>query len=348
MTVSFDTMTPFEQAPSDVQLERLRRLACAALGAWSLEDARVEPIKYRENAVFSVDAGDDGRYVMRVHRPDYRTDVHILSEFAWAAALAEADVLTPEPVAARDGKLVCSAEADGVPQARQCDLLRWIDGRPIGTIEEGVVASDDDAAETYRRLGEMAATVHTHAAGWSKPDWFERPPWDAAALVGENPTFGKFWELDCLSAPQLDVLLTARDEAHARLQAFGTGADRYGLIHGDFLPENVYCTADGTRLLDFDDCGDSWYVFELATSIYFLRGQANYALIRDAFVEGYRTRRALPDEQLAMLPTMLMARGLSYLGWPAGRREIEAAREIAPLLAEDTVALARRYLDGSC
>ena len=47
------------------------------------------------------------------------------------------------------------------------------------------------------------------------------------------------------------------------------------------------------------------------------------------------------------MPDMLMARGLSYLGWPAGRPEIESAREIAPFLAEDTVRLAHEYLAGA-
>ena len=106
------------------------------------------------------------------------------------------------------------------------------------------------------------------------------------------------------------MLTAARDRARARLEAFGRGADRFGLIHGDFLPENVYACAEGTRLLDFDDCGESWYIFELAISVYFLRSQPNYDLICASYVGGYRRVRALPDEHLAMMPDMLMARGL--------------------------------------
>ena len=63
--------------------------------------------------------------------------------------------------------------------------------------------------------------------------------------------------------------------------------------------------------------------------------------------EGYRAVRRLPDEQLAMMPTFLMARGLSYLGWPAGRPEIGSVREMLPFLVEDTTALARQYLEQS-
>jgi Ser/Thr protein kinase RdoA (MazF antagonist) len=346
MTVADDT-SDFLRVSTERQVERLSMLVREALNAWALADADIELIKYRENAVFSVCAVNGDRFVMRVHRPGYRSDAHLLSEFAWTMALADVGVLTPEVVPTRRGEMLHSAIAAGIPQRRQCDLLRWIDGRPIGTIEDGVAETDESVAATYRQLGELAATVHTHGATWQRPDFFSRPAWDVDSLVGADPVFGKFWQLDCLSQQQLDVLTAARDKVRARLQAFGSGADRYGLIHGDFLPENVYTCEDGTRLLDFDDCGESWYVFELATSIYFLRSQPNYDLISASYVDGYRSVRALPDEHLAMMPDMLMARGLSYLGWPAGRPEIESAREIAPLLAEDTVSLAQQYLTGS-
>jgi hypothetical protein len=33
-----------------------------------------------------------------------------------------------------------------------------------------------------------------------------------------------------------------------------------------------------------------------------------------------------------LMPAFLMARGLSYLGWPAGRPEMQSGRDLAPLL----------------
>jgi Ser/Thr protein kinase RdoA (MazF antagonist) len=83
----------------------------------------------------------------------------------------------------------------------------------------------------------------------------------------------------------------------------------------------------------------------MATSVYFLRYQPDYDAICRAYVEGYRSVRPLPDEHLAMMPTFLMARGLSYLGWPVGRPEIRSVREMLPFLIEDTTSLARQYLD---
>jgi Ser/Thr protein kinase RdoA (MazF antagonist) len=339
-----DDAADFLHIPTAAQAERLERLARAALGEWSLAAARVDLVKYRENAVFAITAADGERYVMRVHRPGYRTDAHIRSEFEWMAALSAAGVRTPEVVPTRRGEPLCHARAGGVPEPRQCDLLRWISGQPIGTIEDGVKGAEAALAASYWTLGEIAATVHEHGATWPRPVNFSRPSWNVETLVGDHPTFGKFWELECLTDEQRRLLLWARDKARDALEAFGHSPDRYGLIHGDFLPENIFVSSDGTRVLDFDDCGQSWYVFELATSVYFLRSQPNYELVCRSYIDGYRRRRALPDEHLALLPSFLMARGLSYLGWPVGRPEIDWAQEVAPLLAEDVTALAREYV----
>ena len=103
---------------------------------------------------------------------------------------------------------------------------------------------------------------------------------------------------------------------------------------------------EGPRLIDFDDCGDGWYVFELATALVPLLVQGDAGAVCRAYLEGYRELRAFPDAQLELLPTLLIARSLSYLGWPAGRPEMEEAQQLAPFLAAVVTDLARRYLAG--
>jgi aminoglycoside phosphotransferase (APT) family kinase protein len=120
--------------------------------------------------------------------------------------------------------------------------------------------------------------------------------------------------LACLSGEQLSVLTDARARVRERLEAFGKGSDRWGLLHGDFLPENVLVAADGLRLIDFDDCGDGWYVFELATGLFPLVVETRTPCVAPTsrLPQRARARRAP-----ARFP--IMARTLSYLGWPVGR-----------------------------
>ena len=57
------------------------------------------------------------------------------------------------------------------------------------------------------------------------------------------------------------------------------------------------------KVLDFDDCGFGWHLFDLATILLFFRGDGTYHdRIWSAVIEGYRSVRDLPDEQLPYMP----------------------------------------------
>ena len=99
------------------------------------------------------------------------------------------------------------------------------------------------------------------------------------------------------------------------------------MIHADLTSDNVLVNGDRARLIDFDDAGFGWHLFEIATSLYFYSGQSSYGKIRDSLIEGYRTVRALRDEELEHLPLFLLARGTTYLGWAHTRDRFELSAE---------------------
>lgn len=333
----------FETLPEASQLEHLAALARHALAAWELEGAGLAPLKYRENAVFRVDARDGRRFVLRVHRPCYRSDAAIRSEVAWMRALAEAGIPTPAVLPTREGDVLVRAAAAGVPEARQCDLLAWVEGEPLGSLEHGVELGPEALRAGYRRVGALAARLHAHGEAWRPPQPFERPRWDEAALVGESPAFGRFWELPEIAPDTRRLLLEARDRARERLAALPAPAT---LIHGDLIPDNLLARGEAMRVIDFDDCGWSWVGLELVTSVFPLLLGGDFELGREGWLEGYRSVRSFPDSELEALPALVMARALSYLGWPAGRPEIAGPRKLVPFLAQRTRELAVRFLDG--
>lgn len=336
------TTAEFASLTEEVQVERLAQLARRALFSWGIGEARVEPLKYRENAVFSVTTPDGRKLVLRVHRPGYRSDPHIRSEAAWMGALSAAGVPTPTILPTVDGDALVSTTSDGVPEARQCDLQTWVEGTPLGTLEAGV---DMDAAglrRTYATVGELAARIHAHGIKWMQPAGFRRPAWDVDALVGDRPTFGRFGDLDELTSEQREQLLGIRDRVRVRLAALGPPNL---LVHGDLIPDNILAAADGVRVIDFDDCGWSWWVFELVTSVFPLIISGGYEDGRDGFLEGYRRVRPAPDDELEFVGPLIVARALSYLGWPAGRVEIHSQRPMASFLAAAVLQLTDRFLE---
>lgn len=337
-------MTDFYALEPSEQAQRLQRLAAVALDRWHLGDAELELVKHRENAVFRADA-PEGRFAVRVHRAGYHDDDELRSELQWITALDRAGFRTPQVIPTSDGALFADVEVEGVPEERQVDVLEWFEGEPIGAAGAGL-ADDADRTGTYRSIGELMARTHEHGVRWQHPAGFRRHAWDEEGLLGERPFWGPYWELELLTAEQRRRLDEVRPVALAELAGFGKRPDRYGLIHADFLPENLL-RSDGTIcLIDFDDAGWGWHLFDVATTLFFDLGETHFDVTLAALLEGYRTIRPLPEDHLTHLPLFFVLRGLSYLGWAHTRRETETAQVMAPFIAAGVDELVRDYLEA--
>ncbi len=98
------------------------------------------------------------------------------------------------------------------------------------------------------------------------------------------------------------------------------------------------------RLIDFDDAGFGWHLFELVTALVFIRDEDYFDSAEAAMIEGYRRHRALTDEDLALLPLFYLARSTTYVGWVHTRSETETAKELTPMIVAMACELAEEYL----
>jgi len=190
---------------------------------------------------------------------------------------------------------------------------------------------------TYQTIGKIAARLHNQATSWTIPDHFQRHKWDIEGLVGDQPLWGRYWELHLLSPAQKQLIIQARDLVKQEILALSDQVDmgqHYSLIHADFVPENLLVEHDKVRLLDFDDAGFGWHLFELATALYFIQNDSNFELAKKSLIDGYKTFRELPDHMLAKLPVFMMARGFTYLGWLHTRTDSKEGKELAPILIQ--------------
>ena len=119
------------------------------------------------------------------------------------------------------------------------------------------------------------------------------------------------------------------------------------MIHADFLPENLMVKGDDIQLIDFDDSGFGWHLFEFATSLFFDLGEDYFDEVFAAMVRGYRKHRELPDAHLELMPVFFMARAFTYLGWMHTRSETETAQQMAPVIIEGACELAESLLTGA-
>ncbi|WP_232476069.1 phosphotransferase enzyme family protein [Flavisphingomonas formosensis] len=338
MANSFYALAP------DAQADRLRGLALKALDRWHGQFRDVNLVKYRENAVFSAYRDDGVRVALRIHRHGYHSDAALASELAWMAALADHGISVPAIVPAREGETFVIEADGGVPEPRQIDMLGWLPGTPIGSAEEGLVLSGAESERLFFDAGYLAARIHDHSAIWDAPSGFVRHAWDEDGLLGNEPFWGRFWELPQLAPAERMLLEHAAECARRDLRRFGRGEDRYGLIHADLVPENLLRHGERLMLIDFDDSGYGWHLFELATALYFNVDEPNYPMLRAALLQGYRSQRALDETHAALLDLFLFLRGTTYLGWVQTRPETETAQELGPMLVARTCRLARDYL----
>ena len=335
-------MTDFFDIDVDRQAQRLEAAGRAALTRWKITDASLHLIKYRENAVFRVDS-NGARRALRLHRYGYHSDPELLSELQWMQALGNSGITVPTIVPAASGDLFVTQSGAGLPGDIQVDLFEWIEGEQLGSVEEGI-ANDASVLATYRTVGELAAQVHNQAVSWQLPPGFVRHAWDAEGLAGEQPFWGRFWEIAAATSEQRDLLLRGRDAVFAGLSQLAKSPGTYSMIHADFTPENIMIDGDQLRLIDFDDAGFGWHLFELVTSLYFIQGEPYFDRAQEALIEGYRAHRKLTDQQLELTPLFFLARGLTYIGWVHTRHETETAQELTPMLLEAACGLAEDYL----
>jgi len=321
-------------------------LARTALARFGLTpDTRIEFVKYRENWVYRLRCGDGRSFAMRIHRPGYRSDEAIRTELNHLAALHESGLLVPEVLPALDGDTMC-ALVDEYGQRHQIDVQRWFEGsESLGAISEAFDGSSDLEPDTFRRLGELAATMHTCTQNSGVPAGFARDAWDLDGLVGETPLWGDPRALEELSTSDADILTRGITALRHDLGRYGVHPGNFGLVHADFTPENILTRGDDLVVIDFDDFGAGWYLFDLATIVFFYLPHPRYGEYRRAVFEGYTTIRPLTDDDLKMWDAMLVARGLTYLGWAGRRRGDDTAEFIVAELAPLVVDLVAVYLE---
>ncbi len=139
----------------DIQVERLTAAAHEALRHWSINDAEISLIKYRENAVFHVEHAA-GRHALRMHRTGYHSDAELHSELQWMQALAEAGISVPAVVPTVAGDLFASQEGEGLPGPIQTDLFKWIEGEQlVGCSENGCAGCVDQQFSGHAHPGRL-------------------------------------------------------------------------------------------------------------------------------------------------------------------------------------------------
>ncbi|GAA4224950.1 Ser/Thr protein kinase RdoA (MazF antagonist) [Streptosporangium album] len=318
-------------------LARVHETARDAVRIHGLPDAEVTLINVSENATYRVDDPATGaRSVLRVHRLGYHATPAILSELAWLGALREeAGVRTPRVLPAPDGSPVLTVP--GV-RPRDCVMFEFL---------PGAEPARERLVRDFERLGAITARMHRHARSWRPPAGFTRFHWDYDAALGAEARWGRWQDGLGMDPGARAILDRLAGTLRERLRRFGRGAGRYGLIHADLRLANLLVVDDGPpSVIDFDDCGFGWHLYDLAAALSFIEDDPQVPEMVASWVRGYRSVLDLPAEDEAEIWTLVMFRRLLLVAWIGTHTGVEIAAELGAGYTEGTCELAERYLSG--
>ncbi len=321
----------------DGQRLRLEAVARDALRAYGIgPDAVLTLLNISENATYRVDDPRTGACtVLRVHRPGYHTLQAIESELAWVRAVrADAVVPTPGIVRATDGSdVVLGRHPDG--EARHAVMFEWV---------PGTEPPEDRLVEDFVELGAITARLHRHARGWRRPTGFTRLTWDYEGSIGSGGHWGR-WQEGIGVGPQEHGQLARLDgRLRERLAMFGGGPDRFGLIHADMRLANLIVDGGTVSVIDFDDCGFGWFMYDLGSSLSFIEHYPTVPEMIDSWVTGYRGEAPLTAAEEAELPTFVLLRRLLLVAWIGSHSDTDLAQEMGEEYTRTSCDLAEDYL----
>ncbi len=305
--------------------------------------ATLDVVNLSENVTFRIEDPATGEVAaMRLHRTGYHDVAQIKSELLWLDAIARSRcVEVPPPIPTLAGERVARIDTPG--GERLVSVSGWLDG--------DMPDAGGDLTAAFSMLGAATAKLHDHAQSWTLPPGFCRRPWGVEQLLGARPTFGPWRDGLGLGAEELAILEATETAIRQDLASFDDGRGHYGLVHADLRLANLLLDErDGrrvVRVIDFDDCGPSWFMYDFGSAVSFMEDDPRVPDLADAWATGYRTVRDLSAASQAQLPTFVMLRRLVLVGWVA--RNHATATEAAALGSNFTTSaceLAERYLKG--
>ena len=309
----------------------------SSLCRWTLPGRpSIRLLNVAENRTYLVES-QDLRTALRVHRPGYNSAAEIRSELDWLDALRDSGLIrTPAVIRGADGRRIQILHHKSLSQPRHMVMFEFIGG----------AAPDEtkDLVPLFFRLGGIAARLHRHALSWNPPRGFRRFHWNQDAVFGAEPRWGS-WRSAPNVTPEIARILERLETVLVRrLDGYGAGLDRYGLIHADMRLANLIISGCEAWVIDFDDCGFGWFTYDFAAGISFMEDDPRIPELQENWIEGYCRHRLLPASDRKEMETMVMLRRMALLAWIGSRIDSTEPRKLAPAFAGGTALLAESYL----
>jgi len=249
------------------------------------------------NSNFSIETSR-GQWFVRIN--EGKSEVDVAWEARLVGELAAGGVVTPAPIAARDGRPYAPLES---ARGKWVSVFPWRSGAHLAPAEV--------TAERASDLG--AALAQLHVVGQDLP-----AAWRRGSIYDHDHLFGRYKRFEDDVDPQLaraiEVVgeeLAVVSRAHKQRAHAATG-----IIHGDLFRDNVlWHNGRLVAILDFEQASGGSLAYDIAVCINdwcWVDGAPRFDLV-GALVQGYQTRRPLTDGDRAALPIEVRAAAMRFI-----------------------------------
>ncbi len=311
-------MKSYNQLTSRGKILRLRKLSIKALENHPIEVARVRYLTTESTTMFRVDAKDGRKYVIRIYSELDSNLAENETEMFWLSALArDTNLRVAELVARKDGDFISFVSMEGIPNEKRCALYKWV---------PGVQLAEHISPQNYRQFGGMVAQLHNHAESLQLPTHIRPKRWDKVFYFPDEPVvYNQVEYASLFTAEQASTLQNTIDRVSPFL------ADLYRaphpiIIHGDLHYWNVHISRGKLYIIDFEDMVFGFPLQDIAISFYYLRNRDDYAVLTEAFLDGYARERGLPLLNKGNLQLLWMARMANFVNYVAHTEEAKDAK----------------------
>lgn len=268
--------------------------------------AHHEHLRTSENMVVKLVSDGGVFYALRIRKVIGSYHEQIMSELTFLRDLhkhSASDI--PIPIATNNGRLFCVISIDGV--SFMCILFSWVPGIHLGAKEI-----------TCSQMGAMAQAVsrlHNFSSQYNPPSDFVRPVYDEQWYFGPKSWSTSRDFINRLKPAHATYLQRINETLFENIKRYPKRTDSFGLIHYDLHVGNFLFHKDRANMLDFDECGYGYYLFDLAHLLFEFIGDPRYSALKNTAVKQYAATREtdrIPDEDLDMF---LALQGIAYANW---------------------------------
>ena len=264
------------------------------------------------------------------------------SEIAWIEALQRDNIITTATVlqGKNDEKLQCYDDAI-TQQKYHMLLFEFLAGHHLD--------EHQDLTENFYHLGNITAKLHLHGQKFTQdlPSFFARLDWNFDGMIGKNPHWGAWQNAPNINNEAIKLLMRAADKIKDKLYHYGQNTDNYGLIHADLRLANFLIDGDNLKILDFDDCGFSWFLYDIGAAFSFIENHSEKSEMIDSWLTGYQKIRKLTPDDIAMIPCFIMLRKMVLLGWIGSHGATLLATQQRNNFTEQACILAEEFLSSA-